>query len=433
VAEDVSVTGSAAAPADRTSQQEGARRGTSQAGMRLYNERLALSLIRRSGSLPKAEIARLTGLSAQTCSVIVKQLEGDGLLRRGAPQRGRVGQPSVPFSLDPEGAFSLGLKIGRRSADLILIDFLGQVVASRDQPYRYPETAPLLRFVDQALAEVKAGLAPARRARVAGLGVAIPGQIWGWQQEIGAPEAILEQWRDFALDEELAAVCAHPLTVCNDATAACAAELVFGRGGRFRDYLYVFVGSFIGAGVVLDGRLLAGRSGNAGALGSAPVPARGGGLQQLLQQASLFILERKLEAAGVEPGRLASADDRWDGIDSLVEPWLEEAADAIAVAVTSAIAVLDIETVVLDGAFPAAIRGRMTRAVRAALDRLDRQGLASFELVEGTLGAAARAMGAAALPLLANFATDSELLLKDGASDLRRSEPAIARGGIAVP
>src|SRR5258708_32453946 len=93
-------------------------RGTHQSGMRAYNERLVLSLIRRHGSLPKAEIARLTGLSAQTITVIMRALERDGLVIKQARQRGKIGQPSVPFALDPEGAFSLGLKIGRRSSDL---------------------------------------------------------------------------------------------------------------------------------------------------------------------------------------------------------------------------------------------------------------------------------------------------------------------------
>ena len=92
---------------------EGARgaggfsRGTNQIGVRLYNERLILSLIRRLGSVPEAEIARLTGLSAQTVSVIMRPLEADGLVLKRDPQRGRVGQPRVPFQLDPEGAFAL--------------------------------------------------------------------------------------------------------------------------------------------------------------------------------------------------------------------------------------------------------------------------------------------------------------------------------------
>ena len=69
-----------------------AARGTTQNGGRLYNERLALSLIRQYGQLPKAEIARLTGLSAQTVSVIVRQLERDNLVMAGDKQRGKVGQ-----------------------------------------------------------------------------------------------------------------------------------------------------------------------------------------------------------------------------------------------------------------------------------------------------------------------------------------------------
>src|SRR5205085_2390589 len=91
------------------------RRGTNPSGVRLYNERLVLSLIRHHGALPKAEIARLTGLSPPTVQVIVQALEADGLLVRQEAQRGRVGQPSVPLSLNPDGAFSFGVKIGRRS------------------------------------------------------------------------------------------------------------------------------------------------------------------------------------------------------------------------------------------------------------------------------------------------------------------------------
>ena len=103
------------------------QRGTNQAGMREQNERLVLSLVRRHGSLAKSEIARMTGLSAQTVSVIMRHLEKDRLLRRGEPQRGRVGQPSVPLSLDPEGAFFLGAKVGRRSLDFVLVDFVGGI------------------------------------------------------------------------------------------------------------------------------------------------------------------------------------------------------------------------------------------------------------------------------------------------------------------
>src|SRR5215475_6756558 len=76
--------------------------GANQIRVRAYNERLVLSLVRRHGALSKAEIARRTGLSAQTVSVIMRALEKDGLLERGEPIRGRVGQPSIPMRLNAD-------------------------------------------------------------------------------------------------------------------------------------------------------------------------------------------------------------------------------------------------------------------------------------------------------------------------------------------
>ena len=105
--------------------------GANQAGVRLYNERLLLSLVRRFGPLSKIEVARLTGLSVQSTSAIMNRLQAEGLLKREAPLRGRVGQPTIPMSIDPEGAYSLGLKIGRRSCDLVLVDFRGAICRAR--------------------------------------------------------------------------------------------------------------------------------------------------------------------------------------------------------------------------------------------------------------------------------------------------------------
>ena len=57
--------------------------------MRDQNERLVLSLVRQNGSLAKTEIARMTRLSAQTVSVIMRELEDEGLLLRQAPSAAR--------------------------------------------------------------------------------------------------------------------------------------------------------------------------------------------------------------------------------------------------------------------------------------------------------------------------------------------------------
>jgi hypothetical protein len=100
-------------------------RGSNHSGMRQFNERIVLQTIRHHGAIAKADIARLTQLSTQTVSIIVNRLEGDDLLIKQDRVRGKIGQPSVPLSLNPNGAFSLGLQVGRRSLEVVVTDFLG--------------------------------------------------------------------------------------------------------------------------------------------------------------------------------------------------------------------------------------------------------------------------------------------------------------------
>ncbi len=97
----------------------------------------------------------------------------------------------------------------------------------------------------------------------------------------------------------------------------------------------------------------------------------------------------------------------------MLDDWIDEVADSLAYAITAAIAVIDVETVVVDGAFPAHVRRAIIERTRTALDRVNRQGLSPFVLVEGILGSGARAMGGAAIPLLANFTQDREVLFKE--------------------
>ena len=108
--------------------------GSNQTRVRAYNERLVLSLVRLHGALSKADITRLSGLSAQTASVIMRAPEKDGLLLRGEPVRRRVGQPSIPMRLNPDAVLSFGGKIGRRSADPLLLDFVGNIRQRSHQP-----------------------------------------------------------------------------------------------------------------------------------------------------------------------------------------------------------------------------------------------------------------------------------------------------------
>ena len=208
--------------------------------------------------------------------------------------------------------------------------------------------------------------------------------------------------------------------MCNDATAACAAELFFGQAWRHRDFLYFFVGTFVGGGLVIDGALYPGRTGNAAAVGSMPIAApdrNGRPTSQLIDHASILQLERRIEAAGRDPSSIWRTPEAWDDFGPLLDEWIEEAAFALACAVVTAISVIDVQAVVIDGAMPAAVRKRLTQRVSERLEAFDRRGLSDVTIAPGAIGADARAIGGAALPLIKTFARDREVLFKDALTE----------------
>lgn len=381
-------------------------RGSNQSGLRAHNERAVLSLIRAEGVMAKAEIARRTGLSPQTASVIMRILESEELVLRDAPQRGKVGQPSVPMRLNPDGAYSIGLKVGRRSAEMVLMDFVGRIRGRTRRTYPFPFVPGIVEFIAAAAGELVGTLDGRGRSRITGIGVAMPFEIWDWAEEIGAPAGTMDEWRSLdvaALATRITGLSAH---VANDGTAACAAEQIFGTTGS-ADFLYFFVGAFVGGGIVVDGNLVAGRRGNAGALGSMPVPLANGGTGQLINAASIHVLEKMMARRGLDPRGLWEKEGVWPGdLGGLLDEWIATAASGLAHAIVSACAVYDFEYALLDGSLPEAVRGRLVAETREALGRRRLEGLSPVAVRAGTIGAQARETGAASLPFFARYLLD---------------------------
>jgi len=389
-------------------------RGSNHVGMRQFNERVVLQAIRLHGALPKAEIARLTHLTPQTVQLIIGRLEGDGLVVKRAPVRGKVGQPSVPMALNPDGAFSIGIKIGRRGMDMLLVDFTGQVRERLVRAYAFPDPRTLFDEIADGLAELRGRLGPERARVLHGVGVAAPLSLGGWESLLGLSAEAAQAWALIDIRARVAALTELPVVFVKDTAAACVAELVAGRGRSMRSYLYIFVDTFIGGGLVLDSHLRGGVSGNAGAVGSLALGANdGSGLpRQLLSLASLFDLEARWRAAGL-------AEDAWLDERALSAPWLpiteawlRDACPGIALAVHTAACLLDLEGVIIDGSFGRGLLAALLRELTVALDGYSWEGVARPEVLPGTIGSDARAMGGALLPLYANFAPDRDLFLK---------------------
>ena len=391
--------------------------GANQVRVRAYNERLVLSLIRLHGSLSKAEIARRSGLSAQTASVIMRSLEKEGLLLRGAPVRGKVGQPSIPMQLNPDAVFSFGVKIGRRSADLVLMDFVGRIRLQLHETFAFPLPDRIMAFITKGISTLEAKLDEKQRGRIAGIGIAAPFELWNWAKEVGAPEGAMDVWRNFDLQAEASARISYPVYLQNDATSACGAELVFGIGPSYPDFVYFFIGSFIGGGIVLNSAIFSGRTGTAGAVGPLPVRGKNGETRQLLEIASIFVLERMLQEKGIDPEPLWYSADEWIDFGEPLENWIQETAKALAQAIVAAASIIDFSAAVIDGGFPDWVRERIVRATIEEARKLDLQGVVMPEIVEGAVGPQARAVGGASLPIFARYLTDQSVLFKEIASD----------------
>ncbi|GHA43889.1 sugar kinase [Amylibacter ulvae] len=377
--------------------------GVNQSGVRDHNERLILSMLKHRGPMPGADIARRSGLSPQTASIILRKLEKDGILRRGDPLRGKVGKPSIPMELNPEGVFAIGLKIGRRSADLTLIDFSGQVRQQIHTTYDYALPDAIFGFLKSGLAKILDNCTAKQRGRICGIGIGTPFELWKWHDLVGDAANRFKSWRDVDFAAEVSAFTDLPVFVLNDATAACHAEHLYGRGIKYRDYAYFYIGSFVGGGVVLNGTVFEGNQGNAGALGSMRTTGPLGESQQLIDTASLHLLEARLVEAGVDPTVLWHKPQDWSTLTNYVEPWIGETAQELSKATLSICSVLDFEAIIIDGAFPSDVRDELVARVKRYIVNQDVRGLIAPNVEPGSVGENARAIGAATGPIFRQF------------------------------
>ena len=396
-------------------------RGSNHSGMRQFNERIVLQTIRHHGAIAKADIARLTQLSTQTVSIIVNRLEGDDLLIKQDRVRGKIGQPSVPLSLNPNGAFSLGLQVGRRSLEVVVTDFLGNTRHQLQFTYPYPDPEVVLPNIKQALAQIKQTMG-ADWERTVGIGLTAPLSMHKWSNLLGDSSEqsaqALKSWEHFDLLSSVQALTNFPVEFAKDTTSACMAEMLQGHGLSVNNFLYVFVGTFVGGGLVIAGHIMAGQNGNAGAIGSLPTglatgsAGKDGQPAQLLQLASGWQLEQSLEKAGFDP-LLVHQDSIMEAqYAAHTAPWLAQASRALAMTITSATALLDLDAAVIDGSLGQSLISALIKATREQLKNYNLEGLQSPKVMSGMVGSHARAIGGALLPLHTQFFPLKDIFLK---------------------
>ena len=165
---------------------------------------------------------------------------------------------------------------------------------------------------------------------------------------------------------------------------------------------------------MLDHHLFPGRNKLAGAIGDIPVPAAGphkDRARPLIQNASLRSLASRL--GGDDNGLIWSSPEDWGDLGGTLVEWIDEVSEGLAYAARSAVALLDIDNVVIDGAIPAQVRKEIAKATRRKLARFLVDRPESFSVIEGNFGHLGPVIGGASIPLLVKYSNDKEMLFKD--------------------
>jgi hypothetical protein len=209
-------------------------RGSNHVGMRQFNERVVLQAIRLHGSLPKADLARLTGLTAQTGRPDHHPAGGRRPAAAQERRARRIGQPSVPLALNPT-APSIGIKIGRRSMPTAAgrLHRHGAPALDAGLPLPGPRQPAAEIGAPAGMGMAAQGLGALGWARAGGRGRrgAVPdGRLAPHAGPVarGAGSA----WNQIDLRAEVQAMTDLPVSLIKDTAAACVAELVAGRGRR---------------------------------------------------------------------------------------------------------------------------------------------------------------------------------------------------------
>lgn len=373
--------------------------GLNQSSVRTYNERLVMSLLRQHGSLSRMELGQHSGLSAQTVSVIVRALERDGLILAGKAKRGRVGPPSTPMSLNPDGALAIGIKIGAKSTDTVLIDFAGGVRRHLHLNYDHPAPAAVLHHLATSIEAMTRELPSTLAERVVGIGIALPDGIesWplpGWKAE-GEPA-----WSQIDFEAAIREFSDLPIYIQNDVTAAAGAEIIFGAARRLGDFAYFFVGLHSASRLVLNHHIYAGRRRDAASRHSGIV--------------SLSDLEKALAAAGRDGTAIWHSPSEWPDFTGLLDHWIEDCASSLAEAIISVCGFVDIANVIMDGRIPQPVLERLCVRTAEHLATVNAACGTAPTVLCGEAGPFAKAVGAAGLPFHSRFMIEQVGLASEG-------------------
>lgn len=242
--------------------------------MREYNERLVLNLIRRAGRLSRADIAKRTHLSRSTVSSIIVDLIQANLVREVGAGHSHGGRRPILLEFNGQAGYVVGVDLGATHILVLVTDLEAHTVVRLEEPFAIEEGPEagldrVIRLIGQALEQ--AGL---QMEQVFGVGIGIPGPLdFATGKPIFPP--IMPGWHDTPIRERLRERLGKPIHLDNDANLGAIGEYWWGAGRGARNVAFIKVGTGIGCGLILEGKIYRGEIGSAGEIGHTVIDEDG--------------------------------------------------------------------------------------------------------------------------------------------------------------
>jgi len=274
--------------------------------MREVNRSIVLDMIRRGGRISRTDLARRSQLTKPTVSAIVEDLIAGGVVQEVGYGKAVAsgGRRARLLQFNDASAAYLGLRVGVKVTAVAIADARGQIRATRELPTIYGDARGMLaRALDVVNETFEAAEIP--RDRLQAVGVTVPGLV-----DAGSGVCVVGPnvgWQQVPVRDIVGQALNVPVVVQNATNAGAIAEGQIGAAQGYRSYVWVHVGSELGAGIVLDGRPFYGRSGFSGEIGHCQVADSGiqcacGAVGCLDTLASGRALERRAREA-IEQGQ----------------------------------------------------------------------------------------------------------------------------------
>lgn len=320
------------------------------------NRTTVLRVVRDYGPVTRPEISKITGLSSTTATFTVNDLVDSGLLRVASQGVRSVGRPPVFFELEENSRFAIGIQIEQSYLRASLVNLKAETLTTVKKPCDATHVTDTL----DTLAElIQSLLATIDNHRILGIGISSPGQVDS--NEGIVVRAMNTGWAHVHIARELdARGIKLPISVDNDANLAALAEQGFGASESVHDLVFITIGTGVGAGLIINGRIYSGASFDAGEIGHLIVTQNGrqcicGERGCLEAQVSEPALKQIYQERGGQPDK--PLEDIIEGAiagDRIASQVLQEASENLAIGISNIVQVVNPQVVIISGAITAA-------------------------------------------------------------------------------